>query len=132
VPTNPEDNQLYLGVLGTNVKIIWDRCRLYIVEVVDRGWTKLVVSCVYPVEKNLIVRTRSEKVDRIRTIILELLMVQGVGLVDRGIRKKITFIPDIVVRECCDCKEHFPLCPTEELQVDYVLTRAFSATHPAQ
>ena len=27
-------------------------CRLCIVEVDDRGWTKLVVSCVYPVEEN--------------------------------------------------------------------------------
>ncbi len=41
-------------------------CRLCIVEVEDRGWTKLVVSCVYTVAKDLIVRTRSEKVDRMR------------------------------------------------------------------
>ncbi len=40
-------------------------CRLCIVELEMRGWTRLVVSCVYPVEKNLVVRTRSEKVDRI-------------------------------------------------------------------
>jgi bidirectional [NiFe] hydrogenase diaphorase subunit len=52
-------------------------CRLCIVEVEDRGWTRLVVSCVYPVEKNLIVRTRSEKVDRIRKMILELLMAHA-------------------------------------------------------
>jgi bidirectional [NiFe] hydrogenase diaphorase subunit len=52
-------------------------CRLCIVEVEERGWTKLVVSCVYPVEKNLIVRTRSEKVDRIRKMILELLMAHA-------------------------------------------------------
>jgi NADH dehydrogenase/NADH:ubiquinone oxidoreductase subunit G len=47
-------------------------CRLCIVEVEARGRTSLVVSCVYPVEKNLVVRTRSEKVDRIRRMILEL------------------------------------------------------------
>jgi len=52
-------------------------CRLCIVEVEERGWTKLVVSCVYPVEKNLIVRTRSEKVDRIRKMILELLLAHA-------------------------------------------------------
>ena len=52
-------------------------CRLCIVEVEDRGCTKLVVSCVYPVEKNLIVRTRSEKVDRIRKMIIELLMAHA-------------------------------------------------------
>ncbi len=52
-------------------------CRLCIVEVQVRGWTKLVVSCVYPVEENIIVRTRSEKVDRIRKTIIELLMAHA-------------------------------------------------------
>ncbi|HDZ91098.1 MAG: (2Fe-2S)-binding protein [Deltaproteobacteria bacterium] len=52
-------------------------CRLCLVEVEDRGWTKLVVSCVYPVEDNLIVRTRTEKVDRIRRTILELLLAHA-------------------------------------------------------
>ncbi|MCK5163347.1 MAG: 4Fe-4S dicluster domain-containing protein, partial [Desulfobacula sp.] len=36
-----------------------------------------VVSCVYPVEENIIVRTRSEKVDRIRKTIIELLMAHA-------------------------------------------------------
>jgi NADH dehydrogenase/NADH:ubiquinone oxidoreductase subunit G len=52
-------------------------CRVCIVEVEDRGWTKLVVSCVYPVQNNIIVRTRSEKVDRIRKTIIELLMAHA-------------------------------------------------------
>ncbi len=52
-------------------------CRVCIVEVEDRGWTKLVVSCVYPVEEKLVVRTRSEKVDRIRKTIIELLMAHA-------------------------------------------------------
>ncbi|MBU1344670.1 MAG: (2Fe-2S)-binding protein [Proteobacteria bacterium] len=52
-------------------------CRICIVEVEVKGWTKLVVSCVYPVEKNIIVRTRSEKVDRIRKTIIELLMAHA-------------------------------------------------------
>ena len=47
-------------------------CRLCIVEAGSGDSTKLVVSCVYPVEENLIVRTRSEKIDRIRKTILEL------------------------------------------------------------
>ncbi len=47
-------------------------CRLCIVEIEQRGWTRLAVSCVYPVEKGIIVRTRSEKVDRIRKMVLEL------------------------------------------------------------
>ena len=151
-------------------------CRLCIVEVEERGWTKLVVSCVYPVEKNLIVRTRSEKVDRIRKMILELLMAHApdafelvelakeygadrdrfekeasfcihcglcvrycaevkkknaVGFVDRGIRKEISFIPEIASKECWNCKECFPLCPTEALQAAFVLTQALFAPSPS-
>ncbi len=52
-------------------------CRVCIVEVESGGWPKLVVSCVYPVEKDLIVTTRSEKVDRIRKTIVELLMAHA-------------------------------------------------------
>jgi bidirectional [NiFe] hydrogenase diaphorase subunit len=144
-------------------------CRLCIVEVESRGWTKLVVSCVYPVEENLIVRTRSEKVDRIRKTILELLLAHApdspqllelaqaygadkdrfekeasfcihcglcvrycaevkkknaLGFVGRGIRKEICFIPEIAAKECNNCKECFPLCPTSYLQAAFVLTEA--------
>ena len=47
-------------------------CRLCIVEVEKRGRKSLVVSCVYLVEGDLVVTTRSEKIDRIRKTILEL------------------------------------------------------------
>lgn len=52
-------------------------CRLCIVEVESGGWKKLVVSCVYPVEKELIVRTRTEQIDRIRKTLLELLLAHA-------------------------------------------------------
>jgi NADH dehydrogenase/NADH:ubiquinone oxidoreductase subunit G len=52
-------------------------CRICTVEAEVRGWTRLVASCLYPVEKNLIVRTRSEKVDKIRRVILELLLAHA-------------------------------------------------------
>ena len=147
-------------------------CRLCIVELEQRGGTRLVVSCVYPVEKNLIVRTRSEKIDRIRKMVLELQMAHApdafdlqdlaqeygadrnrfekeasfcihcglcvrycaevkkknaVGFVDRGIRKEISFIPEIAAKECWNCKECFPLCPTEALQAAYVLTKSLAS-----
>ena len=150
-------------------------CRICTVEVEVRGWTKLVVSCVYPVEKNLVVRIRSEKVDRIRKMILELLLAHApdsvelqdlaqeygadkdrfekeasfcihcglcvrycaevkkknaVGFVDRGTRKEISFIPEIAAKECWDCKECFPLCPTSALQAAYVLTKALTSPPP--
>jgi bidirectional [NiFe] hydrogenase diaphorase subunit len=151
-------------------------CRICIVEVEVGGRTRLVVSCVYLVEENLVVRTRSEKVDRNRKTILELLLahapdspeLQGlaqeygadrdrfekeasfcihcglcvrycaevkkknaVGFVDRGIRKEISFIPEIASKECWDCKECFPLCPTSALQAAYVLIEALTSSSPS-
>jgi len=52
-------------------------CRICTVEVEARGRTNLVAACLYPVEKNLVVRTRSEKVDKIRKMILELLLAHA-------------------------------------------------------
>lgn len=144
-------------------------CRICIVEVEDRGWTKRVVSCVFPVKTDIIVRTRSEKIDRIRKTVIELLMAHApdapelvklakeygadrdrfekdpsfcihcglcvrycaevarkhaIGFVDRGIRKEISFIPEIAAKECHACKECFPLCPTSYLQAAFVLTES--------
>jgi bidirectional [NiFe] hydrogenase diaphorase subunit len=52
-------------------------CRLCTVEAESRGSTRLVAACLYPVEQDLIVRTRSKKVDRIRKLILELLLAHA-------------------------------------------------------
>jgi bidirectional [NiFe] hydrogenase diaphorase subunit len=52
-------------------------CRICTVEVESRGRTNYVASCLYPVESNLVVRTRSEKVDKIRKVILELLLAHA-------------------------------------------------------
>lgn len=146
-------------------------CRLCIVEAEVRGWTRLVVSCVYPAQADLIVRTRSEKIDRIRKTLLELLLAHApdapplrelaseygadkdrferevsfcihcglcvrycdevkkknaVGFIDRGIRKEISFIPEIASVECDRCKECFPLCPTSYLQAAFVLVEALA------
>ncbi len=148
-------------------------CRVCIVEVDLHGWTKLVVSCVYLVEENLVVRTRSDKVDRIRKTLLELLLAHApdspplqdlaveygaeknrfekessfcihcglcvrycaevkkknaVGFIDRGIKKEISFIPEIATKECNSCKECFPLCPTSYLQAAFVLIEALSSS----
>ncbi len=50
-------------------------CRICVVEADAGGRTSLVAACVYPVGKNLVVRTRSEQVDKTRKMILELLLV---------------------------------------------------------
>jgi bidirectional [NiFe] hydrogenase diaphorase subunit len=151
-------------------------CRLCIVEVEIRGSKRIVVSCVYQVENNIVVRTRSEKIDRIRKMILELQLAHApdspilqdlakeygadknrfekepsfcihcglcvrycaevkkknaVGFVDRGIRKEISFIPEIASKECWNCKECFPLCPTEALQAAFVLAGALTSPAPS-
>ena len=46
-------------------------CRMCMVEVEVRGKKSYVVSCLYPVAPDLVVRTRSEAVDKIRRVILE-------------------------------------------------------------
>ncbi len=48
----------------------------------------------------------------------------AVGFFDRGAKREIAFIPEVAVKECWDCKECFPLCPTSALQAAYVLTEA--------
>ena len=50
----------------------------------------------------------------------------AVGFVDRGIRKEISFIPDIAAKECNDCKACFPLCPTSYLQAAFVLVESLA------
>jgi len=147
-------------------------CRLCIVEAEIRGRSQLVASCAYPVEGDLAIKTRSEKIDRIRKTLLELLLSHApnspqlqelakeygadrdrydkeasfcihcglcvrycaevkqkhaVGFIDRGIRKEISFIPEIAARECHSCKECFPLCPTSYLQAAFVLVEALTS-----
>ena len=143
-------------------------CRLCTVELDLGEWSRMVVSCVYPAAEGLVVRTRSEKIDRIRKTIIELLLAHApdafelldlakeygadrdrfekvssfcvhcglcvrycaevkqkhaVGFIDRGPNKEICFVPEIAATECWDCKECFPLCPTEALQAAFVLVR---------
>lgn len=48
-------------------------CRMCMVEIQKDDRTKLVASCVYPVEEGLVVQTKSETVIKIRRMIIELL-----------------------------------------------------------
>jgi len=51
-------------------------CRLCIVEAVDRGRSKVVTSCVFPITKEIEVITNSEKIKKMRKEILMLLQVR--------------------------------------------------------
>jgi bidirectional [NiFe] hydrogenase diaphorase subunit len=46
-------------------------CRICVVEIESRGRTNLVAACIHPVEQGLVVKTRSENVDKTRKILLE-------------------------------------------------------------
>jgi len=52
----------------------------------------------------------------------------AVGFIDRGTRREISFIPEIASKECWDCKECFPLCPTEALQAAFVWAKTLFRT----
>ena len=148
-------------------------CRICTVEAESRGRNSFVAACTYPAEQDLVVTTRSEKVDKIRKVLLEQMLshapdsveltelakVYGadkdrfskepsfcilcglcvrycaevkkknaIGYIDRGPRREISFIPEIAAKECWECKECFPLCPTSALQAAYVLTEALAST----
>jgi len=49
-------------------------CRICSVEIEKRGRTQVVASCCYPVEEGLKVKTTSEKVERIRKMMIEMLL----------------------------------------------------------
>jgi len=147
-------------------------CRLCTVEVDAGGRTNLVAACVYPVQQDIIVRTRSKQIDGIRKVLTEQLLAyapesevlqklaqeyqankdrfakepsfcilcglcvrycaevkkkDAVGFIDRGPSREISFIPEIAARECWDCKECFPLCPTSALQAAFVLMRSLTS-----
>jgi len=56
----------------------------------------------------------------------EVKKANAIGFIDRGVRKEISFIPEIAAKECSDCKECFPLCPTSYLQAAFVLTESLA------
>jgi NADH dehydrogenase/NADH:ubiquinone oxidoreductase subunit G len=150
-------------------------CRLCTVEIDAGGRTNLVAACVYPVQQDLVVRTRSAQIDKIRKLLTEQLLAyapesevlqdlakdyhadkdrfakepsfcilcglcvrycaeikqkNAIGFVDRGPSREISFIPDIAAKECWDCKECFPLCPTSALQAAFVLMRSLTSIKP--
>ncbi|MDP1610558.1 MAG: 2Fe-2S iron-sulfur cluster-binding protein [Sulfuritalea sp.] len=69
---------IYIPTLCHHEKLeAFGGCRLCMVEVESRGWTSYVVSCLYPVAKDIVVRTRSPKVDNIRKVLIEELMAHA-------------------------------------------------------
>ena len=150
-------------------------CRICTVEIETRGRINLDTACSYPVQENLIVRTKSQNVIEIRKTLLELMLTHApdaralqdlareyradknrfkkvpsfcilcglcvrycaevkkknaLAFFDRGTSREIRFIPEIASKVCWNCKDCFPLCPTEALQAAYVLTEALVSIRP--
>ena len=55
----------------------------------------------------------------------------AIGFAGRGTEREVTFIPRIAAKECPSCKRCFPLCPTEALQANFVLTQALMFPSPS-
>lgn len=163
-------------------------CRLCTVEIIRRQRSRLVISCVYPVEEGLVVKTESEPVIKVRRMLLELMWARApgvqplrdygmkyditgvqtmrdygivtygtsaiktkfeieptfcilcglcvrycaevkkknaIGFINRGTEREVVFFPEIARKECPNCKECYPLCPTGALPSHYALIEAY-------
>ena len=52
-------------------------CRICSIEIVQRGRSRIVSSCVYPVEEGLVIRTKSDRVIRDRKMLIELMLARA-------------------------------------------------------
>lgn len=52
-------------------------CRLCLVEIIHRGRSRLVASCIYEVSEGLEVRTATERVLNVRRLVIELLLTRN-------------------------------------------------------
>lgn len=92
-------------------------CRLCSVEIMKGEKSRVVASCVYPVEEGLVVSTESPRVLKIRKVILELLRARSPGLkeelaeryeVDKArLEREPTFciLCGLCVRYCAEVKK---------------------------
>jgi bidirectional [NiFe] hydrogenase diaphorase subunit len=72
------DNNIYIPTLCENEAVApYGACRLCLVEIkTAKGRERLVTSCIYQVEEGLTVRTDTERIRKIRSMLLELLLAR--------------------------------------------------------
>ncbi len=51
-------------------------CRMCVVEAKKGNWSKVVISCMYPVQEDITIQTDSERVKNVRRWILEMLLAE--------------------------------------------------------
>ena len=71
------------------------------VEVTKGNRTRLVASCLYPVEEGLVVQTNTEKVKKIRRMIVELLWPASYQYAEEVGLKSSRFSSGMA--DCCNC-----------------------------
>jgi bidirectional [NiFe] hydrogenase diaphorase subunit len=88
-------------------------CRMCMVEIEKQGRTKLVASCLYQAEEGLVVHTDTEKVNKIRRMVIELLWPafqqygQEYGVTESRFQPKMTdcSLCGLCVRYCSEVKK---------------------------
>ncbi len=88
-------------------------CRLCMVEISNGKKTRLVASCIYPVQENLVVKTDTDRIRKIRRMIVELLWPLLPSLARKYGIEKSRFIPEytdcsmcgLCVRYCAEVKK---------------------------
>jgi len=105
------DNGIEIPALCYNEGVDpYGACRLCLVEISKNHRTRLVTSCLYPVEQGLVVNTASERVVANRKMLMELLLARcsGVKVIEDLARKigveKPSFKPEYLEKnECILC-----------------------------
>ena len=105
------DNGIEIPALCYNEGVEpYGACRLCLVEISKNRRTRLVTSCLYPIEEGLVVNTASERVMANRKMLMELLLARcsGVKVIEDLARKigveKPSFKPEYLEKnECILC-----------------------------
>lgn len=109
-------NGISIPTLCHNSKLKpYGACRLCMVEIEKKGKNRkrLVASCVYSVEENLVVKTETEKIRKIRSMIIELLwpslpaLAKEYGIIESRFYPKDTDcnLCGLCVRYCSEIKK---------------------------
>ena len=92
-------------------------CRLCVVEVKKGNRSKIVTSCLYPVEEGIAVETKNERVLNVRRLVLELLLARNpeseviADLAKRlGVVPQPRFTPDKDKGKCILCRSCVRVC----------------------
>ena len=92
-------------------------CRLCVVEIKKGNRTRIVTSCLYPVEEGLVVNTKTDRVLNVRSLVMELLLARCprsevllklAG--DLGVAPQPRFVPDTDKGKCILCRSCVRVC----------------------